>query len=126
MIKGWEKFNEDIDFDDSESRYDRYVRVLQELTNANIPQVKKVVDDIRDCFISYEDMDIIKYYQFGGLYDTDKRNITVSKKVELFSRSFNGEPSEREIENISEFFVPKYCGEFINRFIKISIRNKKN
>ena len=122
MIKGWKKFNEDIvDFDDSESRYDRYIRVQQELINANIPQVKKVIDDVRDCFISYEDMDIIKGYHFGGLYDPDKRSTMVSHKRESFSQAFKGEPSEREIENISEFFVPKYWGEFINRFISISV-----
>ena len=76
MIKSWDKFNEDITSSaksDNESRYHKYKSTYIELVRSNIPQVEKIIDDVRECFTTFEDGGLVKKYQFGGMYNPDKR-----------------------------------------------------
>lgn len=117
MIKDWSKFNENnhVWFDTKDR-----------LKSENKPTIIKVIDDVRDCFTSFEDLGIINRYNFGGMYNPNKErdakeHFKMYPSPSFSNRTIHGEPSELDIERISEFFVPEYQGEFVNRFMGVGI-----
>ena len=129
MIKSWDKFNEDITSitkSDDESRYQKYKSTYIELVRANIPQVEKIIDDVKECFISFEDDGLVKKYQFGGMYNPDKRKnseeyFSTRPSPSMHRKAFYPEADEEMVKSIADFLLPRYWGEYVNRFISIGI-----
>jgi hypothetical protein len=118
MIQGWSKFNENND------EIPSYLDMKDRLAAENTPQIKKVIDDVRNCFISFEDKGIINGYKFGGIYNPKKdtpRDLNINYSPSISGNKFHREPSKKDLESISEFFVPKYYAEFENTFISIGV-----
>jgi len=121
MIKRWDRFNESRDESD-ENRYQLYKDTYIKLVRNNIPQVENIIADVKDCFASFEDDGLIEKYQFGGLYNPDKSKSTDDHfSTSIYRRSFYPEADEETIKGISEFLMPKYWGEYINRFVIVGI-----
>lgn len=128
MIKGWSKFNESSDWkgSENESRYQRYKSTYIELVRNNIPQVENIITDVKECFVSFEDDGLIEKYQFGGMYNPDKRKnadeyFRTRPNPDMYRRAFYPEADEEMVKGISDFLLPKYWGEYVNRFMVIGI-----
>ena len=118
MIKGWSKFNESSDWkgSENESRYQRYKSTYIELVRNNIPQVENIITDVKECFVSFEDDGLIEKYQFGGMYNPDKRKnadeyFRTRPNPDMYRRAFYPEADEEMVKGISDFLLPKYWGE---------------
>ena len=129
MIKRWDRFNENIfsgkEGYEIETQYKKYRSAYIQLVRDNIPQVEKIIDDVKECFISFQDDGLVKKYQFGGMYNPDKRKsaeqyFNTRPSPSLHDKPFL-EPDKEIIKSISEFLMPKYWGEYKSRFMKIDI-----
>lgn len=112
MIQGWDKFNED------NSEIPSYLDVKKELTKSNSIKIIDIFSNITDTLVSLNDMGIIKSYTFGGFY---KGKEAEEEEKLLYNRNFYPTPSEHDLESISDFYIPKYNGKWINGFLSIGI-----
>lgn len=117
MVKGWDKFNERSIWFDTKDR----------LISENKPTIIKVINDVRDCFSDFEDDSLITKYAFGGMYNPRKNkdiDSNTNHSPRMINRSFYPEPSELDLDRISEFFVPEYSAKFLDSFMYIGINFK--
>mgnify|MGYP001032213449 CR=1 FL=1 len=117
MIKGWSKFNERSVWFDTKDR----------LISENKPTIIKVINDVRDCFSDFEDDSLITKYAFGGMYNPKKNkdiDSNTNHSPRMNNRSFYPQPSELDLDRISEFFVPEYSAKFLDSFMYIGINFK--